>query len=111
MEILFADFEKVDVRVGKIIAVEDFPRARRPSYRVQVDFGPEIGTRRSSVGAKQDYQKDELLGRQVLAVVNFPAKNVAGFMSEVLILGVEAEDGGLSLLRPDRPARLGARMG
>ena len=110
MEITFADFEKIDIRVGKIVMVEEFTRARRPSYRVQVDFGPEIGLKHSSVGTRQDYTSEEMLGRQVLAVVNFPPKNIAGFMSEVLILGVPAEDGGLSLLQPSRPAKLGGQV-
>ena len=110
VEITFADFEKVDVRVGKIVTVEEFSRARQPSYRVQVDFGPEIGLKHSSVGARREYTSQEMLGRQVLAVVNFPPKNIAGFMSEVLILGVPAEDGSLSLLQPSRPAKLGGRV-
>ncbi|HLI70694.1 MAG TPA: tRNA-binding protein [Ktedonobacteraceae bacterium] len=108
--ITYDDFSKIDVRVGKIIAVEDFTRAHKPAYKVQIDFGPEIGVKWSSVQAKRDYTKEEMLGRQVVGVVNFPPKNIAGFMSEVLILGVPAEDGGLSLLVPGRPARLGSRM-
>ena len=108
--ISYDDFAKIDVRVGKIIAVEDFLRARTPSYKVQVDFGPEIGIKRSSMQAKRNYTPEELTGRQVVGVVNFPPKNIAGFMSEVLILGVTGEDGGLSLLVPSRPARLGSRM-
>ncbi len=108
--ISYEDFEKVDIRVGVIAKVEDFPRARRPSYRVEVDFGPEIGRRWSSVGAKREYTPEAMLGRQVVAVVNFPPKNIAGFLSEVLILGVPAEDGSLVLLQPSRPAQLGGRM-
>jgi tRNA-binding protein len=108
--ITYDDFSKIDVRVGKIIAVEDFTRAHKPAYKVQIDFGPEIGVKWSSVQAKRDYTKEEMLGQQVVGVVNFPPKNIAGFMSEVLILGVLAEDGGLSLLVPGRPAQLGSRM-
>jgi len=106
----YEEFLKVDMRVGRIVAVEDFPEARKPSYKVQVDFGPEVGLKWSSVQARQDYPKEELVGRQVVAVVNFPPKRIAGFASEVLLLGVPAEDGGLSLLQPDRPARLGGRV-
>ena len=107
----YTDFARVDIRAGVIVHVEDFPRARTPSYRVQVDFGPEIGTRWSSMQAKRDYQQAQLLGAQVLGVVNLPPKNIAGFRSEVLILGVPAADGGgLSLLAPVRPAQLGGRV-
>ncbi len=108
-QITYEDFEKVDIRVGKIAHVEDFARARKPSYRVQVDFGPEIGMKWSSVAARQEYTREEMLGRLVVAVVNFPPKNIAGFMSEVLVLGVPHEDGSLSLLQPSRPAKLGGR--
>jgi len=109
--ITYEDFSKVDMRVGKIIHVEDFERARKPSYKVKVDFGPEIGVKWSSVQAKREYTKEELMGRQVIGVVNFPPKNIAGFMSEVLLLGVPAEDGNLSLLEPSRqPAQLGGKV-
>jgi tRNA-binding protein len=96
--ISFEDFKKVDMRIGKIIEVEDFPRAKKPSYRVKIDFGKEIGVKKSSLQAKQDYSKEEMLGRYVVCVVNFEPKNIAGFLSEVLVLGVPHEDGGLSLL-------------
>ncbi|HYX51013.1 MAG TPA: tRNA-binding protein [Ktedonobacteraceae bacterium] len=108
--ITYDDFAKVDVRVGKIISVEDFARAHKPTYKVQVDFGPEIGVKWSSVQAKREYTKEEILGRQVIGVVNLGPKNIAGFMSEALIVGVPAEDGSLSLLMPSRPARIGGRM-
>ena len=88
--------------------VEPFERARRPSYKVRVDFGPEIGEKWSSVGARAEYSEQEMLGKLVVAVVNFAPKNIAGFMSEVLILGVDAADGSLSILEPGRGARLGA---
>ena len=110
MPIEYADFDRVDMRAGLVTAVEEFPRARTPSYKVQFDFGPELGVRWSSAQAKRDYQADELLGRQLVAVVNLAPKNIAGFSSEVLLLGVPAEDGGLSLLVPSRPARLGGRV-
>ncbi len=109
--ITYEDFERVDIRAGVIIAVEEFPRARKPAYRVEIDFGPEIGIKRSSLQAKRDYTPEEMLGRQVLAVVNFPPKNIAGFMSEVLVLGVpRAEQEGISLLQPSLPALPGGRV-
>jgi len=110
MVVTYEEFEKIDIRVGKIVQVEEFSRARKPSYKIQVDFGSDIGTRWSSVAARQEYRQEEIMGRLVLGVVNFSAKNIAGFMSEVLILGVPAEDGGLSLLQPSRPARLGGKV-
>jgi tRNA-binding protein len=109
-QITYDDFRKVDIRTGRVIGVEDFPRARTPSYRVQVDFGPEVGLKWSSVGARREYPPEEMMGRQVLGVVNLPPRNIAGFMSEVLIVGVPAEDESLSLLQPSRPARLGGKL-
>lgn len=109
MTIEYEDFVKVDVRVGRITEVEDFPRAKKPAYKVTVDFGSEIGTRRSSVQAT-NYSKSELEGMQVLGVVNLPPRNIAGFMSEVLVLGVETTDGKLSLLTPSLEAKLGSQM-
>ena len=103
------DFQRLDLRTGVIRAVEDFPRARTPAYRVTVDFGPEIGTKRSSVQAT-NYSKDALIGMQVVGVVNLPPRNIAGFRSEVLILGVPGEDGALALLTPSRPARIGGAV-
>jgi tRNA-binding protein len=105
----FTDFERVDVRVGTVVDVEDFPRARTPAYRLTVDFGGEIGTRRTSAQVTT-YEKDELRGMQVVAVVNFEPKNIAGFMSEVLVLGVPDEDGQVVLLTPTRPVPDGGRM-
>jgi tRNA-binding protein len=95
--IKFEDFTKVDMRVSKIIHVEDFVRARKPSYKVKIDFGPEIGIKWSSVQAKREYTKEELMGREVIGVVNLSPKNIAGFISEVLLLGVPTKDGSLSL--------------
>ncbi|HKP91332.1 MAG TPA: tRNA-binding protein [Thermoleophilaceae bacterium] len=109
MAIEYEDFEKVDVRVGTITEVEDFPRARKPSYRLTVDFGDEIGERRTSAQVTT-YEKDELRGMQVVAVVNFEPKNIAGFMSEVLVLGVPGPDGEVVLLSPTRQAPGGGRM-
>jgi tRNA-binding protein len=105
----FADFEKVDVRVGTITAVEDFPRARKPAYRLTVDFGGELGERRTSAQVTT-YTKDELKGKQVVAVVNFEPKNIAGFMSEVLVLGVPGPDGEVVLLTPTRAVPDGGRL-
>ena len=109
--ITYDDFRRVDMRVGEIREVLDFERARNPSYKVRVDFGAEVGEKWSSVQAKLAYTKEELIGKQVIGVVNFPPKNIAGFLSEVLILGVEKSDGSLSLLEPSRrPAGVGFRV-
>jgi tRNA-binding protein len=107
--IAYEDFEKVDVRVGVITEVEDFPRARNPSYRLTIDFGPEIGVKRSSAQVTT-YTHDELRGMQVMAVVNFEPRNIAGFMSEVLVLGAPDAEGQVVLLTPTRDAVVGARM-
>ncbi|HUJ75311.1 MAG TPA: tRNA-binding protein [bacterium] len=104
------DFAKLDLRVGVVREVRDFPKARNPSYQVRLDFGPEIGERWSSLQAKGPYTMEDLQGRQVVAVVNLPARNIAGFLSQVLVLGVPAEDGSLSLLEPERAATLGGRV-
>ena len=109
MTIEYSDFEKVDVRVGVITDVEDFPRARNPSYKLTIDFGPEIGTKRSSAQVTT-YTHDELRGMRVVAVVNFEPRNIAGFMSEVLVLGVPDADGNVTLLSPTREVPLGGRM-
>jgi tRNA-binding protein len=105
----FADFEKLDIRTGVIREVEPFPRTRKPSYRLTIDFDPEIGTKRSSAQVT-NYRPEELVGMQVIAVVNFAPKNIAGFRSEVLVLGVPDEDDQISLLTPSRPAQLGGRL-
>ncbi len=107
--ISYDDFRRVDMRVGKVIKVEDFPKARNPSYKFEVDFGSEIGIKRSAAQLT-NYTKEELLGRQVVAVVNFSPKNIAGFISEVLILGVDMKGGVVSLLQPRDEAIIGARV-
>ena len=98
----YADFEKVDVRVGRIVEVLDFPEARKPAYKLRIDFGPELGIRKSSAQATKSYTRQGLLHRLVVAVVNFPPKQIGPFMSEVLTLGV--------LLVPERDVPLGGRM-
>lgn len=109
--ITYDDFRRVDMRVGEVREVLDFDRAKNPSYKLRIDFGPEIGEKWSSVQAKTAYTKEELLGRQVIAVVNFAPKNIAGFMSEVLVLGVHLADDSMSLLEPSRrPAVVGFRV-
>lgn len=110
MTIGFDDFLKVDVRVGTITAAEPFPEARKPAYKLTVDFGPEIGTRRSSAQITRHYQPDQLVGRQVVAVVNFPPKQIGKFMSQCLCLGVPDADGEVVLLSPDQPVPDGGRM-
>ncbi len=107
--ISYDDFRRVDMRVGKVIKVEDFPKARNPSYKFEVDFGSEVGIKRSAAQLT-NYAKEELLGRQVVAVVNFPPKNIAGFISEVLILGVDMKGGVVSMLQPRDEAIIGARV-
>lgn len=109
-QITFEDFEKVDIRVGRIIEVEDFPEARKPSYKLTIDFGKEIGVKKSSAQITKLYNKKELMGREVIAVVNFPKKQIANFMSEALTLGVPDKDGNVVLLRPERDVKLGVKM-
>jgi tRNA-binding protein len=106
----YADFEKIDIRVGRIVDVADFERARVPSYKIKIDFGPEIGVKQTSARFKSNYTPDQLLGRLCLAVVNFPPKNIGGFISEVLLLGVPREGEGLVLVAPIEDAPLGGRM-
>ena len=109
-EISFDDFLKVDVRVGVIERAEPFPEARRPAIKLWVDFGPEIGERKTSAQINKHYGIEELPGRKVLGVVNFPPKQIGKFMSEALVLGVPDEDGEVVLLRPDKDVPIGGRM-
>ena len=109
-EITYDDFRKVDIRVGTILAAEAFPEARRPAYKLTVDFGPAIGTRRTSVQITQRYTLEELPGRQVAAVLNFPKKQIGKFMSEVLVLGFPDRNGEVVLVSPDRPVPNGVRL-
>ena len=109
-EISWEDFEKVEVRAGKVIEADPFPEARKPSIKLTVDFGPEVGTRKTSAQLTAHYDPGALVGRQVVAVVNFPPKRIAGFKSEVLVLGVPDESGEVVLLSPDSDVPLGGRM-
>ena len=109
MSLTWDEFRKVDVRVGKVLDVQDFPEARNPSYRLTIDFGA-IGIKRSSAAIRPWYSKRELVGRHVLAVVNFPPKQIANFVSEVLVLGAVQPGGEVVLLRPDHEKALGARV-
>jgi tRNA-binding protein len=106
----FDHFMEVDMRIGRVIAVNDFPEARRPAWKLTIDFGPEIGTKRSSAQITH-YAREELEGTLVTAVVNFPPRQIGPFMSEVLVLGALDEEQGVVLLRPDRGAEPGARIG
>ena len=108
--ISFEDFEKVDVRVGRIVRAETFPEARKPAYKLLIDFGAEIGQRRSSAQLTIHYTCEELIGRLVLAVVNFPPRQIGPFMSEVLTLGVPDEHGAVVLIAPDTEVPLGGRL-
>ncbi|HEY9325408.1 MAG TPA: tRNA-binding protein [Candidatus Limnocylindria bacterium] len=104
------DFQKIEMRVGRVLTVEDFPEARNPSYKLTIDFGAH-GTRRSSAAVRQWYQKADLQGRLVVCVTNFPPRRIATFDSEVLTLGAIEEDGRVVLLRPDDDAEVGSRIG
>ena len=109
-EISWEDFEKVDIRVGRVIEAGPFPEARKPSIKLVVDFGAEVGTRRTSAQLMAHYAPEMLLGKLVVAVINFPPKRIAGFKSEVLVLGVPDENGGVVLLTPDYEVPSGGRM-
>jgi tRNA-binding protein len=109
-QIDIAQFEQVDVRVGTIVDAQPFPEARNPSIRLWVDFGGEIGVRQSSAQLTVHYVPDRLIGRQVLAVVNFPPRRIAGFESQVLVLGIPDENGAVVLLRPDIRVPDGGKM-
>src|SRR5690606_36732046 len=108
--ITWADFERVELRAGTIVAVEDFPEARKPAYKIKVDFGPELGVRQSSAQVTTLYTKEELVGRQILGVVNFPPKQIGPFVSEFLVAGFYREDGAVVLAVPDSVVPNGARL-
>ncbi len=109
--ITWDDFEKIDMRTGTIIEVMDFPKARKPAYRLTIDFGEEIGLKRSSAQVTAHYKKEDLLNRKVIAVVNFPPKQIADFISECLVLGVYDENKDVILLQPERTVKNGMRIG
>lgn len=106
----YAEFGRVDIRVGRIVTVEDFPEARTPAYKLRIDFGGAIGVKKSSAQATKHYSRAALLNRLVVAVVNFPPKQIGPYMSEVLTLGVPDGEGGVVLLVPEREVPLGGRM-
>ena len=110
-DITWSHFEAVEMRAGTIVSVEDFPQARKPAYIIRVDFGPEVGVRRTSAQVTTIYAKDELVGRQVLGVLNFPPKQIGPVLSEFLLAGFYREDGAVVLAVPERPVQNGARLG
>ena len=110
-EISWKDFEKVELRVGKIIEVKDFPEARKPAYIILVDFGEEIGIMRSSAQVTDLYIKEELIGKQIVGVLNFPVKQIGPFMSEFLLTGFYQKNGNVILAVPEREAELGSKLG
>ncbi len=109
-QITWNDFEKVDLRVGTILEVADFPKARKPAYQLLVDFGPEIGQKRSSAQITKHYTKEELVGKQIVAIVNFPVKQIGNFFSEALVTGFADENGDIILTSVDKKAPNGAKL-
>lgn len=109
-EISFDDFMKVDIRVGRVVRAEPFPEARKPAIKMWIDFGPEIGERKTSAQITAHYTPEALVGKQVMGVVNFPPRQIGPFMSEVLVLGVHDADGGVVLISPDHDVAAGERM-
>ena len=105
----FEEFQQIDMRVGRVVAVEDFPEARQPAWKLRIDFGPEVGVKSSSAQIKH-YAREELDDRLVIGVVNFPPRRIAGFPSEVLVLGALDDEHGVVLLRPDRDCAPGDRI-
>lgn len=111
MELSWFEFEKVEMRVGTILEANDFPEAQKPAYRLTIDFGSEIGIRKTSAQITKRYQKGDLLNRQIVAIVNFPKKQIGKFMSECLVLGAMGEEGDVILLAPDFKMQNGLRIG
>lgn len=109
--ISWSDFEKIEIHTGTVIVVKDFPEARKPAYRLWIDFGTELGIKKSSAQITVHYAKEDLLNRTIVAVTNFPPKQIAGFISECLVLGIYDENNHVILLNPDRPVRNGQRIG
>ena len=110
-QISWNDFEKIEIRTGTIIKAEEFPQARKPAYKLTIDFGAELGLKRSSAQVTQHYKPEDLEGRQVIAVVNFPPKQIATFISECLVLGVYDENNDVVLLQPDKKLPNGLKIG
>lgn len=111
MGITWNDFEKIDMRVGTIIECNDFPKAKKPAYKLSIDFGEETGIKKSSAQITAHYAKEELINKQVIAVINFPPKQIADFISECLVLGVYDENKDVILLQPGKPAANGLKIG
>ena len=109
-EITFDDFLKVDIRAGRVVAADPFPEARKPAWKLRIDFGPEIGEKKCSAQITDHYGPDDLVGRTVIAVVNFPPRQIGPFMSEVLTLGLHDAEGRVVLVAPDHPVEPGARL-
>lgn len=109
--ITWNDFEKLEIRVGQVIEVNDFPKARKPAYKLVIDFGDEIGIKKSSAQITHHYAKNDLLNKQVIAIVNFPPKQIGGFISECLVLGIYDENNDVILLKPERPVQNGQKIG
>jgi len=108
--IQYDDFAKVDIRVGRIIRAEDYPEARKPAYKIWIDFGPEVGEKKTSAQVTRHYSPDDLVGRLVAGVVNFPPRQIGKFMSEVLLLGFPDDDGEVVLATPERDVPIGGRL-
>ena len=109
--ITWSDFEKIEIRCGTITEIKDFPKARKPAYQLWIDFGSQLGIKRSSAQITALYSKDELVNRTVIAVINFPPKQIADFISECLVLGVYDENNDVILLQPERTVKNGQRIG
>ena len=109
-DLIFSDFQKVDIRVGQVVRAENFPEARKPAIKVWVNFGDDIGIKKSSAQIKNNYKCEELVGKNVLAVVNFPPRQIGKFMSEVLVLGVPDDNKNVKLIIPDGDVPIGGRL-